>query len=92
MTQAYYHISPIDENFDQLKKSFNPLVLLSQPSVNTVDYTRIMEANKISELDDFIKEKSDIFIKGKQYTLKDVLHLLSNLITFSRFWTGCTID
>ena len=38
------------------------------------------------------QKKSDIFIKWKQNILNDVLHLIVNLITFSRFWTGCTID
>ena len=51
MTQAHYHLSTIDENFEQQKKSFNPLVLLPPPPVNTLDYTRMMEVSKISKID-----------------------------------------
>ena len=51
MTQIHYYLIPIDEHFEQLKKSFSPLVLLPPPPVNASDDKRMMEANKISELD-----------------------------------------
>ena len=83
-----------------LKKSLGPLVLLSPPPVNTTDYTKMMEASKNNELNELLdkpsnkrfKKRSEIFIKGKQNTLNDILHLIANIITYSRFWTGCTID
>ena len=33
-------------------------------------------------------KKKAVFIKGLQSTLYHVLKLLSNIIAFSRFWTG----
>ena len=82
-----------------LKKSLGPLVLLSPPPVNTTDYTKMMEASKNNELNELLdkpsnkrfKKRSEIFIKGKHDTLNDILHLIANIITYSRFWTGCTI-
>ena len=34
------------------------------------------------------EKKKEVFIKGRQSTLDHVLKLLSNIIAFSRFWTG----
>ena len=100
MTQVYYNISPIDENINQLKKSFSPLILFPLPPVNSIDYAKMMKLSNVSELNDFLgrfsekwsKKKSEIFIKDNQDTLNDVLYLITNIITCVRFCTGCTID
>ena len=55
----------------------------------------MMEVSKVSELDEIIdhpsdkrsKNKSETFIKGKQDTLNDVLHLITNIITCAQFCT-----
>ena len=79
ITQAYYHLSPIDENFEQLKKAFNPLVLLPLPSVNTLDYTRMMKVSKISELDDLLDQSSDRRSKKKVKFLSKENKILSTM-------------
>ena len=63
--------------------------------MNSTDYTKMMEVSKVSELDEIIdhpsdkrsKNKSEAFIKGKQDTLNDVLHLITNIITCAQFCT-----
>ena len=33
-----------------------------------------------------------IFFKGKQDALNDVLYLLEYIITYAKFWIGCSIE
>ena len=40
------------------------------------------------EKDKRLGKKKEVFIKGRQSTLYHVLMRLSNIIAFSRFWTG----
>ena len=58
MTQAHFHFIPIDENIDQLKKSFSPLVLLPPLPIHSTYYTKMVKASKVSELDDFLNQPS----------------------------------
>ena len=90
--QGYHHLTAIDQNTEGLKKSFNLLALL--PPSNSEDYDKYINASKNNEVETILDHptdkrstlKKDVFIKGKQETLDDVLTFASNIITFTRFW------
>ena len=55
-TQAHYHLIPIDENIDKLKKIFNLLVLLPPPPIDSNNYIKMIEPNKVSEFDEILAQ------------------------------------
>ena len=92
--QAHFHSGAIDESIDSLKKSFNILALLAPPQANAEEYTSFVNSSKNIDADRLLDQpsekrsavKKDIFIKGKQENLEDVIAFISNIVTFSRFW------
>ena len=68
-TQAHYHLIPIDENIDKLKKIFNLLVLLPPPPIDSNNYIKIIEPNKVSEFDEIIAQpikQENLYIHQKK--------------------------
>ena len=90
--QGYLHLVAIDQNIEGLKKSFNLLALL--PPSNSEDYKKYVNASRNNEVETVLDHptdkrstlKKDVFIKGKQDTIEDVLTFASNIVTFARFW------
>ena len=98
--QAHYHSGAIDSNMDSLKKSFNILALLSPPLESVDEYRSYINSSKNIEVDDLLEQQSekrasikkDIFIKGKQETMEDVLAFIANIIVFVRFWVKMDLN
>ena len=94
MLQSHFHTGAIDESFESLKKSFNILALLAPPKTNAEEYTAFVNSSKNLDADIFLEQpsekraavKKDIFIKGRQNTLDDVITFISNIVTFAKFW------
>ena len=97
LSQNHYHINSIDANIESLKKTFNALIFLSPPRQDfSSEYTSLIDDSNDCYAEIMLDEakdkrsgkKKEVFIKGRQSTLDHVLKLLSNIIAFSRFWTG----
>ena len=92
--QAHFYSGAIDENLDSLKKSFNILTLLSPPQQNAEEYRTFMNSSKNIDVDILLDQpskkrsaiKKDVFIKGKQDSLEDVITFIANIVTFAKFW------
>ena len=92
--QAHFHSGSIDENVESLKKSFNILALLPPPQANAEEYASFVNASKNIDADRLLDQpnekraavKKDIFIKGRQQSLEDVISFIANLVTFARFF------
>ena len=94
MLKTNWYNGPIDQSHDDIKKSFNLLTLLSPPIKKNEDYKRYISSSRNSEIEDTLNQplekrsavKKDIFLKGKQESLKDVLQFIANIVVFARYW------
>ena len=94
MLQTHIHSHAIDKNYESIKKSFNLLTFLPPPSASTDDYQRYINASRNTEVELLLEQpaekrsalKKDIFTKGKQDTIDDVVSFIGNIIIFARFW------
>ena len=92
MLQAHFFPHGIDKNLEGIKKSFNLLALLPPPT--TDEYQRYINSSKNSEVESLLDQpqdkrsavKKDIFTKGKQESLDDVVAFIGNVLIFARFW------
>ena len=92
--QAHYHTESIDVDMESLKKSFSLLALLPPPRNQSEEYSGFVNSSKNVEVDKLLDQpddkrtsmRKDIFIKGKQNSLEDVIAFISNIIAFTRFW------
>ena len=100
MIQCHYHTGPIDKSGDSIKKTFNFLNLLPPPSTHDDEYDRHINSSKNAEADAMLDQPSekraairkDVFIKGRQSSLDDVLAFCGNFIIFARFWSKVDQD
>ena len=98
--QCHYHSLPIDGDTESLKKSFNILALLAPPQTNASKYNSFMNASKNTDVEKMLDQpsekrssvKKDVFIKGKQEDIRDVITFISNIVAFSRFWIKMSSD
>ena len=97
ISQNHYHINSIDTNIESLNKIFNALFFLSPSRTDfSSEYTSLIDDRNdcYAEImldeakDKRSRKKKELFVKGRQSTLYHVLMLLSNIIAFSRLWTG----
>ena len=92
--QAHYHRGAMDSNMDSLKKSFSILSLLAPPQESTDEYNNFINSSKNNEVENMLEQpnekrssvKKDVFIKGRQENLNDVLSFISNIVIYTRFW------
>ena len=92
--QAHYHTESIDVDMESLKKSFSLLALLPPPRNQSEEYSGFVNSSKNVEVDKLLDQpddkrtsmRKDIFIKGRQESLDDVVSFISNIIAFTRFW------
>ena len=92
--QTHYHTESIDVDMESLKKSFSLLTLLPPPRNQSEEYSGFINSSKNVEVDKLLDQPEDkrtsmrkeIFIKGKQNSLEDVIAFISNIIAFTRFW------
>ena len=100
MIQCHYHTGPIDKSGDSIKKTFNFLNLLPPPKTQDDEYDRHIHSSKNAEADAMLDQPSekraairkDVFIKGRQGTLDDVLAFCGNFMIFARFWSKFDTD
>ena len=93
--QAHYHTESIDVDLESLKKSFSILALLAPPE-NELDeeYNGYVNSSKNVAVDRMLDQpdekratmRKDIFIKGRQENLSDVISFIGNVIIYTRFW------
>ena len=94
MLQTHFHLHAIDKNHDSLKKSFNWLSFLPPPSSSNDDYSKYMNASRNAEVEQLLDQpqekrsaiKKDVFTKGRQDNIDDVLTFVANILVFARFW------
>ena len=98
MLQTHFHTHAIDKNYESIKKSFNFLTFLSPPSTSTDDYQKYVNASRNTEVELLLDQpaekrsalKKDIFTKGKQESIDDVVSFIGNIVIFARFWIKMT--
>ena len=83
-----------------IKEDSNILALLAPPGIETDEYTGYVNSSKNTEIEGMLDQpnekrsavRKDVFIKGKQETLNDVLTFIANIIVFLRFWVNMSKD
>ena len=76
------------------KKSFSILALLASPLNQSDKYNGFMNSSKNTEVERLLDQPSekrssihkDIFIKGRQESIEDVISFIVNILVFARFW------
>ena len=92
--QAHYHTESIDVDIESLKKSFNLLALLPPPRNQSEEYCGFVNSSKNVDVDRLLDQpedkktsmRKDVFIKGRQESIEDVLAFISNITVYTRFW------
>ena len=92
--KTIFHQGSIDKNVESIKKSFNVLALLPPPTKASDEYDRYINSSKNHELEEALEQpsekrsavKKEIFVKGKQESLQDVITFIANFVTFARYW------
>ena len=92
--QSHYHSESIDVDLDFLKKLFSILALLPPPRIQSEEYCGFVSASRNVEVDRMLDQpdekravmRKDIFLKGRQESIDDVISFISNIIAFTRFW------
>ena len=92
--QAHYHCETIDGDLESLKKSFSVLALLAPPAEDSEEYRGYVNSSKNIEVDRMLDQpedkrammRKDIFIKGNQENLQDVITFIANIVVYTRFW------
>ena len=92
--QAHFHSGAIDGNMESLKKSFSVLALLAPPANSTDEYNGYINSSKNIEVDRMLDQpnekrasiRKEVFIKGKQESIDDVIAFIANIIVYARFW------
>ena len=91
--QAHYHIESIDVDMESLKKSFSLLALLPPPRNQSEEYCGFVNSSKNVDVDRLLDQpedkkttmRKDVFIKGRQDSIEDVLAFISNITVYTRF-------
>ena len=100
MLQAHVHMGSIDGDVDSIRKSFTVLTLLSPQTSHCDEYTSLINSSRNAEVECLLDQpsekraevKKEVFIKGRQETIDDVIALIANLFAFTRFWVRMDIN
>ena len=96
--QAHYHTGAIDTDLESLKKSFSILALLVPPRDKLDEYKSFINLSKNVDVDRMLDQpgkkrtlmRKDIFIKGRQNLIEDVITFIANILVYCRFWVKIT--
>ena len=94
MLQSYFHNGAIDSNLESLKKSFSILTLLPLPHDSNDELSSFMNSSRNVEVEQMIDQpaekragiRKEVFLKGRQNNLKDVIVFIANIIALGIFW------
>ena len=95
--QANYHSGPIDHSLESIKKSFSILCLLRPPEDNE-EYKKYINSSRNTEVECMLDtpaekkglQRKEVFMKGRQESLDDVITLAANIKVFGKFWFKVT--
>ena len=87
-------LGPSITNMESPKKSFNFLTLLAPPHNASDEYSGYVNSSKNIEVDRLLDQpvekissiRKEIFIKGRQETLEDVITFIASIVIYARFW------
>ena len=93
--QANFNTGSIDHCMESLKKYFSILCLLHPPEDDNDEYTKYIHSSRNPEVESLLEHPSEkksclrkeVFLKGKQDFIEDIVTLAANLRVFGRFWT-----
>ena len=79
---------------ESLKKAFNVLTLLAPPYNSNDEYSGYVNSSKNVEVERLLDQpaekrssiRREIFIKGRQETLDDVIACIANIVVYAKFW------
>ena len=99
MVKLHYHITSIDTNLVQIKRTFNQRIMLVPSSMNFEEYNDIIQASRYvntfnileQPLGKELKRKKKYSLKGVR-NLDDILTLISNIVIFSKFIVKLDLD
>jgi len=85
---------------ESLKKLFSVLALLAPPANSTDEYNGYINSSKNIEVDRMLDQPSEkrssirkeVFIKGRQESIDDVIAFIANIIVYARFWVKMDKD
>ena len=92
--QTHYHSKSIDVDLESLKKLFSILALLPPPRDQSEEYYNFVNSIRNVEVYRMLDQpeekraimRKDIFIKGRQESIDNVISFISNIIIYARFW------
>ena len=99
--QTHYHTETIDIDLESLKKSFSILALLAPPQdefddeyIGYVNSSRNVTVDRLLDQPDEKRAimRKDIFIKGRQGNISDVISFIANIVVYARFWVTLPND
>ena len=98
--QAHFHSEAIDVDLESLKKAFSILSLLAPPSNQSDEYKGYVAASKNNDVDRMLDQPDDkraavrkeVFIKGRQHSISDVVSFIANIVVFARFFVKLPHD
>ena len=94
MLHPSYHNGFIDKSMESIKRTFSILSLLKAPVEYSEEYSKYVNSSKNAEVEVLLEQpsekraavKKEVYIKGKQETLEDVITFIANIFVFARFW------
>ena len=77
-----------------VKKSFSILSLLAPPQICSDEYNSYIYLNKNVKVDRLLDQpddkkramRKDVFIKGRQDSISDIISFVANIVCFAQFW------
>ena len=77
-----------------MKKLFSILALLPPPKIQSEEYNSFMSSSRNVEVDRMLDQpeekrammRKDIFIKGRQESIEDIISFIANITVYTRFW------
>ena len=96
--KGYHHTWSIEKHPEALKKTFNVLALLPPPVSD--EYNKYVSSSRNNEIESVLDHptekrsslRKEVFVKGRQDTIRDAISFISNIIAFARFWIKMSDD
>jgi hypothetical protein len=100
MLHPSFHNGFIDKSMDSIKRTFSILSLLKAPVEYSEEYSKYINSSKNAEVEVLLEQpsekrsaiKKEVYIKGKQDTIEDVISFIANIFVFARFWVKMEED
>ena len=100
MLHPNFHNGYIGKSAESIKRSFSILALLKTTPEQLEEDTRYINARENAEVEILLDQpsekravvKKEVFLKGKQETLDDVITFIANIFVFARYWTKMDED